>query len=330
MFRLSEQSLKLEANWVKRVERWIEPKRGADVGELELVRKRIYILPTRAGLMFAVILIMMGITSINYKLSLGYAMVFLLGGLAWVTMFSTFGNLHRLVLIPGKIDSVFAGELAPVTLTIKNPQAKERYSVRLYATEFVKQALVDIDPHTERNLRFALRTTQRGWLPLPRMTVDTVFPLGLWRAWCRWQPADRVLVYPEPEHGQVPLPETFSGGDASNTTSEGHEDIAAIRPYRLGDNPRQIAWKAMARNPHEELLTKQFDGGSAGELVLDWLYLPGHLNVEAKISRLTRWVIDADAAGIRYALNLPDQKIEADQGPAHCKQCLTALALLKV
>ena len=48
---------------------------------------------------------------------------------------------------------------------------------------------------------------------------------------------------------------------------------------------------------------------------------------ELKLSRLTRWVLDADAAGVRYALELPGSRIELDNGPAHRQRCLEALAL---
>lgn len=330
MVRSTDQSFGLEAPWFRRVERLIDSKRLADVGEVELSRKRIFILPSRAGFGFALILCIMGVTAINYKLALGYALVFLLAGLAWAAMFNTFGNLHRLVLIPGKADSVFAGELAPLTLTLKNSTRRERFSVRLYAAQFVKQALIDLPPDSERTLRFALKTERRGWLTLPRMTVDTVFPIGIWRAWARWQPAMRVLVYPEPESGNLSLPEAYTSGNASNSKGDGTDDISALRPFRDGDSQRNIAWKAVARNPGDGLLTKQFDGGSSGELRLDWNLTSAHLSSEARISRLTRWVVDAEAAGMKYALHLPTSSIQADHGPAHYKQCLTALALLEI
>jgi uncharacterized protein (DUF58 family) len=329
MFRMTQQALNLEAAWVKRVERWIEHKRPVDASEVVLDRKRIYILPTRPGIVFFLILAIMALTAINYQLSLGFMLVFMLVGVAWASMFSTFGNLHSLMLLSGKVDSVFAGELAPLSLTVKNPSKKIRYSVRLFTTEFVKQALVDINPETERTLRFALRTYKRGWYEVPRMTIDTRFPIGVWRAWSRWQPDMKVLVYPEPEGGTVALPDPIRVGNDSIGYGDGSENIAAIRPFQFGDAPRSIAWRAVAKSPTDELLTKQFDGGVAGQLCLAWDLAPPLMGTEARLSRLTRWVIDAEAAGARYSLQLPDQHIDADQGPAHYAQCLQALALFK-
>ena len=51
--------------------------RRIDGGPVVLDRKRIYILPTRRGLLFAVFLLVMLLGSINYALSLGFVLTFL-------------------------------------------------------------------------------------------------------------------------------------------------------------------------------------------------------------------------------------------------------------
>ena len=47
---------------------------------LLLTQRNIYILPTRAGLMFAATLMVLLLASINYQLNLGYVLTFLLAG----------------------------------------------------------------------------------------------------------------------------------------------------------------------------------------------------------------------------------------------------------
>ena len=51
------------------------------------------------------------------------------------------------------------------------------------------------------------------------------------------------------------------------------------------------------------------------------------LGTEEKLSRLTRWVLDAHASGLSYGLRLPGKKIEPANGDAHRQKCLEALAL---
>ena len=83
-------------------------------------------------------------------------------------------------------------------------------------------------------------------------------------------------------------------------------------------------WKALARE--RGLLTKQFGGDRANELMLSWDILAG-LDTEARLSRLARWVLEAELAGLRYGLVLPDQVITPLQGEVHRHACLKALAM---
>jgi len=62
-------------------------------------------------------------------------------------------------------------------------------------------------------------------------------------------------------------------------------------------------------------------------LLLDFDGLPRHLDLEQKLARLTRWVLDADAVHMRYALRLPGSMAFAGSGPQHREHCLTMLAL---
>ena len=64
----------------------------------QLGQRNIYILPTRAGLTFALTLIVMLLASINYQLNLCYALTFLLAGAGLVSMHVTHSNLRGLTL----------------------------------------------------------------------------------------------------------------------------------------------------------------------------------------------------------------------------------------
>ncbi|MEZ5739104.1 MAG: DUF58 domain-containing protein [Burkholderiaceae bacterium] len=239
----------------------------------------------------------------------------------------TFRNLSSLTARPGRCESVFAGQPAQVSVLLVNASRLARYAVRIDAPGMTQAQSADIAPLSEQIVHLALPTTERGWMNLPRLTLSTRFPVGIWRAWSYWLSAQRVLIYPAPETPPVPLPGTrLANGDGMGGGGA-EEDLAAVRPFVAGDSPRRIAWTAMARTGSDELLTKQFDGGASGELLLDFASLPGALGTEGRLSRLARWVVDADARGIDYALQLPGRHIDADNGPAHRQQCLEALAL---
>jgi uncharacterized protein (DUF58 family) len=86
----------------------------------------------------------------------------------------------------------------------------------------------------------------------------------------------------------------------------------------------------MARTGGDTLLIREFEGGSGGQLALDFDALPPSLDAEARLSRLARWIVDAETAGLRYSLSLPGTSLPLDAGPAHRAACLEALALARV
>ena len=104
----------------------------------------------------------------------------------------------------------------------------------------------------------------------------------------------------------------------------GDEEFQYLRNYRVGDSPRRISWRAYARG--RGLLTKQFGAESAGEITLDLDAAPER-DLEDKLSRLARWVLDAESMKIAYGLRLGKEKILPSLGDYHSKQCLERLAL---
>ena len=101
-------------------------------GTRQLDRGRIYILPTAAGWLYAILLSVMLLTAINYKLSLGHAWVFLLASLGFIGILHTFRNLHGLRFTPGQAVAVFAGESASFPLYLENPSRRQRPSIRKF------------------------------------------------------------------------------------------------------------------------------------------------------------------------------------------------------
>src|SRR5580765_4685053 len=95
-----------------RIGAWFSGRGTAEPGPITLGHRRVYIMPTRVGMMFAATLLIMLVGSINYVLSLGFMLTFLLAGMAIAGMVHTVRNLSRLVIVPGRAEPVFAGESA--------------------------------------------------------------------------------------------------------------------------------------------------------------------------------------------------------------------------
>ena len=297
--------------------------RRPEPGTIFLRQNRVYILPTRPGLAFGVALGVMLIGSINYNLSLGYILTFLLASMGLVAILHTFRNLVHLRITPGRVEAVFAGEVAWFELFVENRSAYDRSAVVLWQQG--KATPCDVASARGATVSVPVASRQRGWLAPERITVDTRFPIGLLRAWAYIQPDMRCLVYPKPDEGMLPLPEPAAGAGEKHVASGGSDDFAGLRAYQASDSPRHIHWKAAARG--QGLQTKIFSGSAAAELWLDWNQLPASLDPESKLSRLTRWVLAADQDGLRYGLRLPGLQLAPDTGEAHRLACLRELAL---
>jgi uncharacterized protein (DUF58 family) len=309
-----------------RIGDWIFPPRGPEAGPVVLGQRRVYILPTSGGLLYGTTILLMLVGSINYSLSLGYILTFLLAGMGVVSMLHTWRNLAAIALLPGRASPVFCGELARFRVKAVNRGRLPRLSLAL---QLGKQTPVffDLPAESEAEVEATLPATMRGVLVPGRFRIFTTYPLGLFHAWANVELDLSCVVYPKPEAGSVPLPPASVTTGEGAAAGSGEEDFAGLRTYHPGDPPRRIAWKAVART--NTFLTKQFSGSGAAELWLDMRDIPDALGLEGKLSRLARWVLEAEAAGLRYGLRLPDAEMEPTTGPGHRERCLQALALFQ-
>jgi uncharacterized protein (DUF58 family) len=295
--------------------------------ETMLGRRQLYMLPTRYGMLFALVAAVLLLASINYGNGLGYALTFLLVSIAVVSMLHTHRNLHRLRVAPGACAPVFAGATAQFEIVLTNDTDAPRFGVAIEQNG-AEVGRADVPARASTTVTLAVRATRRGWQPLAPFRVATRFPLGLLYSWSRpVKLAHACLVYPAPA---APLP--FRAAPAETLRPEqgrrlGGDDFIGAREYQPGDSPRHIDWKAFARTGL--LTTKQFGGGQQALVWLDWDALP-EFDAEARLSILTRWLLEAEAAGAHYGLRLPGKVIAPDRGEAHEHACLKALALFEL
>ena len=309
----------------QRISDWIFRARTPEIPPVTLTQRRIFILPTRTGYFFACVLVLLLIASINYSLSLGFLLTFLLASMGGISMLHTFRNLAQLSISPGKVDSVFSGDTAHFGLVLTNP-AMPRFAVGLKQARVVgaEPVFADANESASTTVYVSIRATGRGWLACGRAEIFTEYPVGLFHAWSYVDFGTRCLVYPRPDPGAGALPMHASAGGEGNIPIRGDEEYQSLRAYRAGDTPRQIAWKAFARE--QGLLVKEFGSTTSADLWLDFDLLQG-LGTEERLARLTWWVMEAERALVPYGLKLSEKKIRPAMGHAHRDECLRALAL---
>jgi uncharacterized protein (DUF58 family) len=295
---------------------------------MTLTQRNVYILPTRAGFMLGATLLVLLVGSINYQLNLGYLLTFLLAGCAVVGMHVCHATLRGLTMSLLTPAPQFAGASAPLSVVLANARRSERHGIGLAvleATHTDHWTWTDIPAQGGCTVQVAFRPARRGLHRVPALTAETRFPLGTFRVWTVWRPAARVLVYPAPELQPPPLPagEPRSGGVATTRVQDTGE-FEGVRPYRRGDPLKLVVWKKAAKS--QELVSRDTFQSQRMELWLDYEKC-GLPDREARLSRLTAWVLQADKLGQDYGLRLPGQQVVAGTGEAHKRRCLEALAL---
>jgi len=303
---------------------WLFRWRGPETGAIVLVQRRVFILPTRHGLLFAMVLLVMLAGSINYSLGLGFVLTFLLAALGVNAMIHTFRNLANLRITGGRARPVFAGDTAHFTLHLENPGETDCYAIGVTHDRTVA-SFVDVMARSTMPATAGVLAPKRGVLRPGRLILFTRFPLGLYYAWAYVDLDLRCIVYPRPSPSGIPMPPAASSTGAGSERGQGQEDFSGMRQYHRGDSPRHIAWKAAARD--QGLLTKQFTGRAETELWLDWAQLPPQMGTEERLSHLARWVLDAHAAGLVYGLRVPGTSVALAAGEAQRERCLEVLAL---
>jgi uncharacterized protein (DUF58 family) len=294
----------------------------SDVAPVVLRHSRIYLLPTRRGWAVIATLLLMLLGSLNYALALGVGVTFLLAGLVAAAQLHTFRNLAGIEITPLSAGETFAGGSIPFALALHaGSAARTDISVRSGNAS----AGGDIAAGQALTVTLDVDAPRRGRVALGRVTLSSTFPFGLWLGWAYVHFPLVGVVFPAAEIGAPPLPRGHGGADPLAQGASDDSDLAGLREFQRGDPPQRVAWKAVARGVG--WFSKEFDGaGGGGPLALMWDALPHSLPVEARLSRLTAWVLAAERAARPFSLSLPGVRLAARQGRDHRREALTALA----
>jgi uncharacterized protein (DUF58 family) len=309
------------ANLRTRLLAWALARQGRDALPLQLRARRIYILPTAAGWTFGLLVLVIFVAGMNYGNGLALLFAFWLAGFALVAMVQTQRSLAGTVISAAGSEPAFSGEFAHWRLDLAARTAIGDLRVDFGRGPSPQTA----QPETaaQGSLRLRMPTERRGRARLPVLRLTSSAPFGLFRTWTWLDLPATVLVYPRPA-GALPVPEAPGHDTGSAQVEHGQDELAWLRDFREGDSPRQIAWKAYARGA--PLLVREYRGAAARRREFDFDALAGQ-DVEARLSQLTQWILDAAARGESWLLRLPGSEPLEGSGNEHRDLCLTRLAL---
>ncbi|MGL5327109.1 MAG: DUF58 domain-containing protein [Aeromonas sp.] len=299
--------------------RWLD-RRIPPARQITLGTHSLFILPTRMGLLYLLVLLAIYLLGTNYQNNLVLLVAYGLGSLFMAAMWLTHRNLLGLELLGGPLVLGEAGSQLPIRILVQSPRPIPalRFSLN-EGTLWLAQA--DSLPCT---LILPVSGSRRGPLPLDRLRVESRYPLGLFRCWSLLDLQLEGWLAPKPEYGAL------RGKQA--TDSEGHQgqpapallgDFDTLRTHQAGETLSRVAWKQLAQG--RGLLTKQFHEPQQDGTHLTLQRVAGG-DLEQRLAVLAWWCADYGKRGIPFTLTLANQTLGPDSGTAFVQRCLLALA----
>jgi uncharacterized protein (DUF58 family) len=295
-------------------------RHGRDLLPATINRRRIYILPSRFGMMLSAILAAMLIAGLNYNSNLGLAFTFLMISVALVTMHHCNRNLLRLQIdVTPEVDA-FAGREAVFEFALRNDSSVDRRDIEIRCMAAV--GMGSVGAKEDESIAVVVPVAERGVKTVNQFELRTYYPFGWFYSWTYVQGSLTIYAAPAPR-GTRMLPSAGAQGAASHSETRGDEDFSGLRAYEPGVPLKHMAWKVLARGG--EAAVRSYSSLAAHPEWLDWSSLDG-LEVEARLSQLCLWVLESDAAQRTYGLRIPGKEIVPSGGAAHRFACLRALA----
>jgi len=303
--------------------KFIEKRSGPFDGSVTLTSDRVYIVPTKAGLVFSLLLLVLLIGSINYEKSLGFVLTFLLVGIGNVCLLATWRNLAGLNLTAGNAAPGFLGETIDFDVRLNNRNPIQRYAIAI-SYDGNECDVADCRSNSNQQVTFQYKTKRRGLIKPGRFKLHTEFPSGLFIAWTWIDLGMSSIVYPQADKNTKTLYSQNNKSGEMDNQGKSYDNFSHLRKYQRGDVVSHISWKASAKT--DELYTKEFQGARLETLWIDWFDIDAK-NDEHRLSIMTAYIINAENRHQPYGLKLPDKTIPPNTGNKHYHRCLTALAL---
>ena len=232
---------------------------------------------TGGGAIFLVIMIVVGFAAWNTGNNLLFLVFSLLCSMLFVGAVAARASLRDLIVSARFPDHIFAGESAPVIVTLRNAKRLlPSFSILVEARgpidsaasrakrrrpRFLKRPLAYFTyvPHrAAAEQRVEQTFTSRGRVAINGFELSTRFPFGFFRFRRRLSARNvDIVVYPKPEPigDELHLLPMSAGHIASSRRGIG-QDLFALRNYQARDDLRHIDWKATARSRH--LMVREF------------------------------------------------------------------------
>lgn len=300
-------------------------RRNPAADTFKLSQKNLFVFPTRRGFIFLLVAMSLWILGTNYQNNLIIALAFFMASLFNLAILLTFSNLNRLeIKFRGVNGDAFAKSEVPLRFLLLKKGKLDAEAVEFSWQDSKDISSKDVVPSEEVEQLVPIYFSERGRHALPRLKIESCFPLGIIRCWSWLNIEAKLLVFPTPLNGPVGSSSEVGGEEVDGLRPvKGGDDFSGLRSYVEGDSLRRVSWKTFAKG--RGLFIKEFNESLSSENWLDF-YAAGGKTTEEKLSILAFWVLHFYQEDENYGLILPHMEIRPNHGIEHRNECLTSLA----
>ncbi|HEY0017126.1 MAG TPA: DUF58 domain-containing protein [Longimicrobium sp.] len=285
---------------------------------------------SRAGWFFSGGSVLLGVAAIGTGNNLLFLM---LGGmLGFITLSGWLSEqMLRRLEVRRRVARATAGAPSRITYEVRNGNRRlPAFSVEAGEARSEARGWIPvIDPAESGTARAETVWETRGVYPLKTVTLSTSFPFGLFVKERDFDVPGEVIVWPKTDR---PVREPRLAGERVRNAGEAFAGSAGargeyrgLRPYRPGDDPRDVHWKTTARVGHPVMREYERDRSRALWLCLDLRAEEGEM-AEVAVEIAAGLAAAAVRRGDAFGLATQDGRVRPGAGGAQLERVLDALA----
>jgi uncharacterized protein (DUF58 family) len=290
---------------------------------------------SRAGWMFTGGTLVLGLAAIGTGNNLLYLVLGAMLGFITLSGWLSEQMIRRLEVRRRPVRGVTAGRPGRITYDLKNAKPRlPSLAVEIGEAGHAGRAWVAALEAGERaTVRAETTWERRGVYPLEVVTLATSFPFGLFRKERDLEIAGDAVVWPRHDR---PVREPRMAGERVRRAGESFAGAAGargeyrgLRPYRPGDDPRDVHWRTTARVGQPVIREYERDRATALWICLDLRAAPGE-DAEAAVEIAASLAAAAVKRGDPFALATAEARVAPGAGAAHLERVLDALARARI
>lgn len=240
--------------------------------KMELRLFRFTLKPTREGIRFILIMLLVMLAAFNTANNLIYLIVAMMLSVLALSLAALWLNLRGLALdVEKPTEPVFAKRQTSLRASIQNGKKRlPAYSVKIKGPGREGSLFPFIPAGRSSKSTLKVLFPSRGLFRLAGFSLESSFPFIFFDLSVKTPLETGILVYPEMREVTIPRAWQGQAGSAQPTAGKTPEaEPHAIRQYQWGDDMRRISWKATARYGRLMMKDSHREGSRMVTLFLD-------------------------------------------------------------